>query len=144
MKKMSYSFDFPEIIKYEDIFFQTDNCDYDIYGIGSYDIYADRLIETELDADNGRPPYSASQKYYEQRSVEMYPEFLIERRNEILRECSFKLLEFKKSFALSFLFNYLSNITTAKINENYFDLESSDSRFSKDILEDFLIKKTVW
>lgn len=140
--KMSYSFDFAEILKYEDIFFETNNSNYGVYGIGSYDIYADRLIEKELNAADGEPPYSKTQKYYEKRRIEMYPEFLIENRNEILSKCSFQKVSFGKSFLLSMLFNYLNNITTIRINEGYLSQKLNNNRFSKDILQDLLDKRS--
>lgn len=138
--KMSYDFEFDETSKYEDLFFISDHNQYDIYGIGSYDIYADRLIEKELSKISDEVPHSDTKERYEKKHIEIYPEFLIENRNEILSKCSFKKLSFGKSFLLSFLFNYLNNVTTIRIHEGYLSSELNDKRFSIDILQDFLDK----
>ncbi len=143
-KDMSYHFSFDEISEYEDLFFEVDLHQYNIYGtgsiygIGSYDMYADRLIEKELSTNLGVPPYSDTEKSYERKGVEIYPEFLIQNRNDILSECSFEKISLVKSFLLSFLFNRLNNVTTVRINEGYLSPEINDGRFSEDIIRDFL------
>ncbi|MDO4364419.1 MAG: hypothetical protein Q4C99_07815 [Clostridia bacterium] len=138
---MSYPLAFDEPIKYKDIFFETNACDYSIYGIGSYDIYTDRLIEKELSVNNGELPHSETKAYCEKRGIEIYLESLIERRNEILSKCSFKMVDSDKAFGLSFLFNYLNNITTIKISDCYLEPGKDNARFSKDILQDLLDKE---
>ncbi len=45
--KMSFDFNIQETATYNDLFFNTDNFEYNIYGIGSSDIYTDRQIEIE-------------------------------------------------------------------------------------------------
>lgn len=138
---MSYSFSFDEIIKYEDVFFETNACEYSIYGIGSYDIYTDKLIEKELNENYGVPPYSDTKAYCEKRGIEMYPEFLIDKRNELLSKCSFKIVDSIKAFGLSFMFNYLNNITTIRINSCYLESNKPKACFSIDILQDLLDKE---
>lgn len=138
---MSFSFNFDEIIEYEDIFFETNSCEYSIYGIGSYDIYTDRLIEKELNENYGEPPYSNTRANCEKRGIEIYPEFLIERRNELLSKCSFKTVNSIKAFGLSFMFNYLNNITTIRINSGYLEPDKKKACFSQDILQDLLDKE---
>lgn len=140
-KDMSHSFSFDEPIKYEDIFFETNACEYSIYGIGSYDIYTDRLIDKELNENHGAPPYSETREYCEKRGIEIYPEFLIEKRNELLSKCSFKMIDSIKGFGLSFLFNYPNNITTARINSRYLEANKTETRLSKNILQSLLDKE---
>lgn len=139
-KNMLYNYSFDEILTYEDLFFSVDSSQYSIYGIGSYDIYADRLIEKELNIISGEPPHSNTEESYVRKGVELYPEFLIKNRNDILSKCTFKKVSNSKSILLSFLFNRLNNITTIRINKGYLSPKLNDGRFTKEILQDILDK----